>query len=259
MLLHVEKLESFDGLMLAYEIEGDGVPVLLLHGFATDSFINWVRPGITDALTKAGYRVILLDQRGHGGSAKPHDLEAYGDDAMIRDAQALLDHLGVASCLGAGYSMGARNMLGLVRADARMRAAVLGGIGSNMLHAREWGSSVADAMLAEDKKTITDRFAKSFRDFADLTGADRKALAAIQKNPRGPLSGLAEVGVPVLVLCGDNDPMIGSPQELAEAIPGARAAVVGGSHLNVVNNPDFHRELLAFLDEHRNHVDGKNS
>jgi pimeloyl-ACP methyl ester carboxylesterase len=254
MLLQVEKFESFDGLQLAYELDGDGVPVLLLHGFATDSFINWVRPGISDALTKAGYRVILFDQRGHGGSAKPHDVEAYGDDAMVRDAQTLLDHLGVQSCLGAGYSMGARNMLGLLGADARVRAAVLGGIGSNMLHAREWGSSVADAMLAEDKGTITDRFAKSFRDFADLTGADRQALAAIQSNPRGPLSGLDALGVPVLVLCGDNDPMIGSPAELAEAIPGARATVVGGSHLNVVNNPEFHRELLAFLDEHRDRV-----
>jgi pimeloyl-ACP methyl ester carboxylesterase len=254
MLLHVEKFESFDGLQLAYETEGDGVPVLLLHGFATDSFINWVRPGITDALTKADYRVILVDQRGHGGSGKPHDPDAYGDDAMVRDAQALLDHLGVESCLGAGYSMGARNMLGLLGADARVRAAVLGGIGSNMLHAREFGSSIADAMRAEDKKTITDRFAKSFRDFADLTGADREALAAIQSNPRGPFTELKAIGVPVLVLCGDNDPMIGSAAELAEAIPGARATVVGGSHLNVVNNPEFHRELLAFLDEHRERV-----
>lgn len=254
MLLHVEKFESFDGLKLAYEIEGEGVPVLLLHGFATDSFINWVRPGITDALTKAGYRVLMLDQRGHGGSAKPHDLEAYGDDAMVRDAQAFLDHVGVGACLGAGYSMGARNMLGVLKADGRVRAGVLGGIGSNMLHAREWGSSVADAMLAQDKGTITDRFAKSFRDFADLTGADREALAAIQRNPRGPLTGLDAIAVPTLVLCGDNDPMIGSPEELAQAIPGSRAAIVGGSHLNVVNNPDFHAELLAFFDEHRDRV-----
>ena len=254
MLLHVEKFESFDGLKLAYELEGDGVPVLLLHGFATDSFINWVRPGITDALVKSGYRVILLDQRGHGGSGKPHEPEAYGDDAMVRDAQALLDHVGVGNVLGAGYSMGARNMVGLVGADPRVRAAVFGGIGSNMLHAREFGSSLADAMLAEDKKTITDRFAKSFRDFADLTGADRQALAAIQNNPRGPLKGLDAIGVPTLVLCGDNDPMVGSPHELAAAIPDSRAVIVGGSHLNVVNNPDFHREMLAFFDEHRDRV-----
>jgi pimeloyl-ACP methyl ester carboxylesterase len=245
------RFRTFDGATLSYEIEGDGVPVLLLHGFATDAYINWVRPGITEKLVGAGYRVIMLDQRGHGLSDKPHDPEAYGDDAMLSDAQALLNELGIERCLGAGYSMGARNMVGLLGRDARVRAAVLGGIGSNMLHQREWGGAVADAMLAEDKRTVTDRYAKSFRDFADLTGADRQALAAIQRNPRGPLAGLDAISVPVLVLCGDNDPMVGSPQELADAMPNARVAIVGGTHLNVVNNPDFHRELIAFFDENR--------
>ena len=252
MLLDVTRFESFDGITLAYEVEGDGVPVLLLHGFATDAYINWVRPGIVGALVGRGYRTIALDQRGHGSSDKPHDPDAYADDAMIRDARTLLDHLGISTCLAAGYSMGARNTLGLLMADQRVRAAVLGGIGSNMLHAREWGGAIADAMVASDKGTITDPNAKSFRDFADLTGADKQALAAVMRNSREPLSRLDRVTVPVLVLCGDTDPMVGSPQELADAIPGARFAVVGGTHLNVVNNPAFHDELTSFLDGHRN-------
>ena len=110
---------------------------------------------------------------------------------------------------------------------------------------------MADAMEVSDRKAITDPTAKSFRDFADLTGADKRALAAVMRNSREPLSGLDRVTVPVLVLCGDTDPMVGSPQELADAIPGARAAVVGGTHLNVVNNPAFHAELTSFLDEHK--------
>jgi pimeloyl-ACP methyl ester carboxylesterase len=250
----VPKFQSFDGLTLAYEVEGDGVPVLLLHGFATDSYINWIRPGLVDALVKDGYRAILLDQRGHGTSDKPHDVAAYAEEAMIRDAQALLDHLGVGSCLAAGYSMGARNTLQLLISETRIRAAVLGGIGSNMLRARGWGSEVADALIATDKRTVTDRFARSFRDFADLTGADREALAAIQRNPRPPLEGLSSIGIPVLILCGDNDPLVGEPQELADAIPGAKVVIVGGTHLNVVNNPEFHRELIGFLSEHRGEV-----
>ena len=67
--------ESFDGTRLSYVIDGDGTPVLLLHGFATDVFINWVRPGITDRLVREGFRAIAIDQRGHGMSAKPHDDE----------------------------------------------------------------------------------------------------------------------------------------------------------------------------------------
>jgi pimeloyl-ACP methyl ester carboxylesterase len=239
--------ESFDGTRLSYETDGDGTPVLLLHGFATDAFINWVRPGMTDALNRAGFRTIALDQRGHGMSDKPHDDAAYAGDAMVKDAQALLDHLGIERALGLGYSMGGRNMLSLLLVDDRIRGAVLGGVGGNMLAAREFGSAISDAMLAEDKSSITNNFAKSFRDFADLTRADKVALAAVMRQAREPLQGLDTIDVPVLILTADNDPLAHSPETLAAAIPGATTAIVGGTHLNVVNNPEFHRVAVEFL------------
>ncbi len=244
-------LESFDGTKLSYDTDGDGVPVLLLHGFATDVYTNWVRPGITDALNRAGFRTIALDQRGHGMSGKPHDDAAYADGAMVKDAKALLDHLGLDRVLGLGYSMGARNLLELITQDDRIRAAVLGGVGGNMLEAREFGSAISDAMLAEDKGSITNNFAKSFRDFADLTRGDRVALAAVMRQSRPPLQGLAEISIPVLILTAEDDPLAHSPEKLAGAIPGARTAKVGGTHLNVVNNPEFHRTAIEFLSEHR--------
>jgi len=150
--------------------------------------------------------------------------------------------------------MGARTTLELITRDDRVRVAVLGGVGANMLRSREWGGAIADAMLVADKRTVTDRFARSFRDFADITGADREALAAIQSNPRPPLEGLEGISIPVLVLCGDNDPLVGTPSDLAEAIPGAKVVVVGGTHLNVVNNPEFQRELVEFLTEHKEEI-----
>jgi pimeloyl-ACP methyl ester carboxylesterase len=254
MLLDVQRFDSFDGSELAYEVRGDGPPVVLLHGFASDSFLNWERPGVLDKITAAGFRAIALDQRGHGSSAKPHDPDAYGDGAMVRDAQALIEHLDLGRVLCVGYSMGARTTLELVTRDDRVRAAVLGGIGANMLRSREWGGAVADAMTVGDKRQVTDRFARSFRDFADLTGADREALAAIQRNPRPPLQGLDGISIPVLVLCGDNDPLVGDPAGLAEVIPGAEVVVVGGTHLNVVNNPQFQDALLGFLEKNREAV-----
>ena len=251
MLLDVPHFDSFDGTKLAYEVAGDGPPVLLLHGFASDSFLNWERPGLLDRITSSGFRALALDQRGHGRSDKPHEPESYGGAAMVRDAQALIDHLEVERCMCVGYSMGARTTLELITREDRVRAAVLGGIGANMLRAREWGGNVADAMVVADKRQVTDRFARSFRDFADITGADREALAAIQRNPRPPLEGLDEISIPVLVLCGDNDPLVGNPDELAAVIPGAEVVVVGGTHLNVVNNPAFQDALLGFLDKHK--------
>jgi pimeloyl-ACP methyl ester carboxylesterase len=174
---------------------------------------------------------------------------AYADDAMRKDAAALADHLGLDGFLCVGYSMGAGVTLRLLQHDDRVRAAVLGGIGGNTLRRRERGA-IAEALVAENPSEVDDRIARSFREFADLTGADKQALAAIQHNPFPALEDLDGVGVPVLVLCGDNDPLAGSAQELAEAIPGARAAVMGGTHLNVINNREFHRELVGFLSEH---------
>ncbi|MEX0875079.1 MAG: alpha/beta fold hydrolase [Actinomycetota bacterium] len=246
------RFESFDGTQLSYEIDGDGVPVLFLHGFASDSFINWVRPGVIDAVARAGFRAFALDQRGHGLSDKPHEKAAYADAAMVRDARGLLDHLEMSRCLCVGFSMGAMNTVGLIKLDDRIKAAVLGGVGSHTLLARaEGGNFLADAMLAEDKSTITNPIAKSFRDFADLTRADKKALAAIQDQARPPMAGLESLDIPVLVLGASNDPLAGDPQALADKIPGAKSVTVGGTHLNVVNNPEFHTALVDFLNEHR--------
>lgn len=238
---------SFDDLELQYTDEGGGSPVLLLHGFASSSYLNWVRPGIVDALLEAGYRAVALDQRGHGLSAKPHEPTAYAGDAMVRDARALLDHLGIDGCAVVGYSMGAGVTFRLIQADDRVRRAVLGGIGLRFLdRARPAPDPVADALEAEDRTTITDRTARSFRDFADLTKSDRRALAAYRRAPRPEMGDPSAIAIPVLVLCGEDDrPQ--APEALAERIPGARAMILPGTHLNVVNHPEFRRAIIEFL------------
>ena len=79
MNLNLPQFLSFqrDGLQLAYFDEGDpsGVPVLLIHGFASSAAVNWVHPGWVKTLGDAGYRVIALDNRGHGDSTKLYDQE----------------------------------------------------------------------------------------------------------------------------------------------------------------------------------------
>src|SRR5262245_37410498 len=106
-LRQVERFASFDGTEIAYTVSGSGPDVLLLHGFAADHRVNWVEPGVVDALVDGGHRVIAYDARGHGASGKPHDPDAYAHDAMPRDATTLLDHLDVTTVDVVGYSMGA--------------------------------------------------------------------------------------------------------------------------------------------------------
>ncbi|MCX7308767.1 MAG: alpha/beta fold hydrolase, partial [Afipia sp.] len=76
---------------IAYLDEGEGDPIVLIHGFASSKNVNWVYPLWVSTLTKAGYRVIALDNRGHGESSKLYDPEQYSIGAMAGDARALMD------------------------------------------------------------------------------------------------------------------------------------------------------------------------
>ena len=62
-----------DGFNFAFLDKGEGAPVLLIHGFASTHFVNWVSPGWVKTLADAGYRTVALDNRGHGLSSKSYD------------------------------------------------------------------------------------------------------------------------------------------------------------------------------------------
>jgi pimeloyl-ACP methyl ester carboxylesterase len=243
-----------DGLELAYELEGEGPPVLLHHGFAADVDANWVRPGIVAAVVASGRRVVAVDARGHGRSAKPHDPDAYRGPVMARDVSALLDHLGIDEVDVVGYSMGGLVTSLLLAEEPRVRSAVLGGVGARLILRTGPpmpAAQIAAALEAEDSSTITGAVPRAFRAFADSTGADRFALAAIQRAGLPPPPDLSKVRVPVLVIAGDRDDLVGDPSVLAAAIPGARSVVVSGDHLSAVYDPRFPAEVVAFLDEVR--------
>src|SRR5436305_6967436 len=214
----MERYTSFDGIGIAYAVSGDGPTALLLHGFAADADRNWVHPGVVDALVGSGRRVVAYDARGHGQSDKPHDTEAYAGDAMVRDAMGLLDHLGIDVVDIVGYSMGSMISSRVASADGRVRSVVLGGIGAGGANrlSPEGRAAIADALTAEDPATIEAAAPRAFRAFADSTGADRQALAAIQRAPRnGPAVSVEGIKAPLLVITGDRDALVGSPDDLA--------------------------------------------
>src|SRR6476620_8176358 len=91
---------------IAYLDEGEGDPILLIHGFATSKNVNWVYPGWVSELTKNRRRTIAIDLRGHGDSAKLYDPNQYSIDIMAGDVAALMDHLNIARADMMGYSLG---------------------------------------------------------------------------------------------------------------------------------------------------------
>src|ERR1700754_3498892 len=93
---------------IAYLDEGEGDPILLVHGFASSKSVNWVYPGWVSELTKSGRRVIAFDHRGHGLSDKLYDPADYTIEILASDVTALMDHLGIRRADIMGYSMGGR-------------------------------------------------------------------------------------------------------------------------------------------------------
>jgi pimeloyl-ACP methyl ester carboxylesterase len=253
----VEQLITRDGLRLVYDVVGEGPTVLLHHGFAADARINWGQPGIVAALAARGRRVVALDARGHGRSDRPHDPAAYAGATMMEDCRELMDQLEVDALDVVGYSMGGRVAALLAAREPRVRSVVLGGVSLRLLHRRRAPqdapgatpfTGIADALEAEDPAGITDPVARGFRTFAERTGADRLALAAIQRAEPPPAVELGAISCPVLVLAGDRDELVGDPSELARAIPGAELVVVHGDHLGAVLDPAFTQAIISFLD-----------
>src|SRR5262249_44266225 len=152
---------------------------------------------------------------------KPHDPKAYEDNAMAKDVQSLLDHLSIDAVDVVGHSMGSFVSASLVPSEPRARSLVLGGVGARMLDGGRAMrmSAVADALEADAPDTISDAMARGFRQFAESTGADRLALAAIQRaDRRHEGNRLGDIAVPTLVLVGDKDVLVGAPQPLVDAI-----------------------------------------
>jgi pimeloyl-ACP methyl ester carboxylesterase len=236
---------------IAYDMAGEGKPVLLIHGFASNARVNWWDTGWVKVLTEAGYQVITFDNRGHGLSGKLYDVAAYPAPEMAEDARRLLDHLGIEKTLVMGYSMGARISAFLtINHPERVRAAVFSGLAENMIKGFGRSEPIAEALEAPSLEAVTDPEARTFRAFAEQTKADLRALAACMRSERAKLAlaDLARIRVPVLVVAGEVDDTAGRVEPLVEAIPGARGIVLPRrNHMNAVGDRQHKEEVLKFL------------
>ena len=244
---------AHDGVEIAFLDEGAGEPIVLVHGFASNAQVNWVHPGWVATLTRAGRRVIALDNRGHGASSKLYDPAAYHSAVMAEDVRALLDHLELGTADVMGYSMGARITAFLALAHpARVRKAVLGGLGMHLVDGVGLPESIAEALEAPSLADVRDPQGRMFRAFAEQTKSDLTALAACIRGSRQTLSReqVASIRMPVLVAVGTKDTVAGPAHELAALLPRGRALdIPGRDHMLAVGDKVFKEGVLAFLAE----------
>lgn len=230
-----------------------GLPVLLIHGFASTHAVNWVFPQWVKTLTGAGRRVVAFDNRGHGRSEKFYDPAAYSLPQMAEDAHAILDVLDIPVADVMGYSLGARIAAFLAKAHGhRMRRMILGGIGDNLLNRPGLSQSIVAAMEAPSAQCLADPLDRTFRSFAEKTKSDLKALAACARGARQILSEseLREIDMPVMIVMGTNDQIGGDPHVLARAFK--RACVVDilrRDHNQTVGDKVYKASVLDFLEQ----------
>jgi pimeloyl-ACP methyl ester carboxylesterase len=236
---------------IAYLDEGEGEPILLVHGFASSKNVNWVYPTWVSELRKGGRRVIALDNRGHGDSEKLYDPAQYSIPRMAGDVVALMDHLGIPRADVMGYSLGARMTawLGSTQPE-RLRSAILGGIGIAMIDGGGPGENVAVALEAPTLEDVIDPVGRTFRAFADQTRSDRKALAACLRGSRGLMTRdqAKSIGVPVLIAVGTADEVAGSAEQLGRIIPGSEVLdIPNRDHMRAVGDKVYKDGVSDFL------------
>lgn len=245
-----------DGIELAYLDTGPaGAPVIvLIHGFASNHRVNWVDTGWVRTLTAVGLRVVAIDNRGHGASAKLYDPALYTAPMMAEDAGRLLDHLDISQAVVMGYSMGARITAFLAMAHgARVTAAIFAGLGGNMVRPMAGTGPIAAALEAPSLDAVTNPTARTFRAFAESTRSDLKALAACIRGAREPITpeALTRVVCPALVAVGDLDVIGGPADALARLLPkGEALTILGRDHQKAVGDKQYKDGVVEFLRRH---------
>ncbi len=238
---------SFDGIKIAYTDEGKGDPVFLLHGFI-NTRKHWDRAALKKDLIAAGYRVIIPDQRGNGDSDKPHNPEAYANNAEVKDLMALADYLGIEEYEIVGYSRGSIVLAELLTEDKRIKKAVIGGMGIDFTNP-DWEIRKTFAK-AFGREIPLDDMTKGAVFYAKSIKADLKALSLLQYHqPATPISELERIKTKILILRGDKDDSNGSAPELQQHLSNSRLQIVSGDHNNTYKSQVFSDAVMAFLKE----------
>lgn len=219
-----------DNRRIHYQVEGDGPPLLLHHGF-TSSLEAWRFFGFTSVLRQY-YQVIMFDALGHGQSDKPHETAAYTQVQRCRDAVAVLDALQIERAHFFGYSLGGWVGYGLVRhAPQRLSSLILGA--AHPYEDRSWDGFHGidgrdpEAFIATFEALLDEQISPQVQML--IRANDLVALAAAAQQPRPSQQNLlARMDLPCLLFCGDADARHAAVERTAALLPQAEFVSLPG-------------------------------
>ena len=239
-----------------YEQHGEGIPVVLVHGGATSFQNNYAVFGWIDRLNQSGLQVIGLDMRGHGKSDKPLKTEDYGTENLASDVLAVMDELGLSKVSIIGYSLGSAVTLHLIQTfPERFSKAALVATGDGLLGFPPHVFTALFPALAEAiarpvfPKDLPPHVA-AYWTFVTESGGSREAISAATKADYPPLSieFASKIHVPVLVVSGEKDPVLGQGPRLAEALPnGEYLEIPKADHFNLAAKSNVKNAIVDFI------------
>lgn len=254
-----------NGVRIHFTMRGKGAPVILLHGFAINSDLNWRLPRTFSHLVQ-NHKVIAMDLRGHGRSGKPHEDAAYGPE-MAEDVIRLMDHLGLQKAHLCGYSMGGFISIYLMTAHPE-RFITVSACGAGWMEAGTEDSRLLELVAADLRQRGTFRqLIQMLRPEGQTAGLlriffmdagmrainDKDALAAVAQS----FSQLAvtkdqldENQVPLQLIIGEKDPIKRSVDAL-EFLSNRRTVVLdNATHTSAMWRRELKRNLATFITRH---------
>jgi Lysophospholipase len=252
--LPIEKLEiqGLGGLPIAVHVvgpkSGTGRDLVLIHGYFSNAFTNWIRYGHAARLVEAGFRLIMPDLRGHGESGKPQDAADYPADALTDDNLAVIEQLGLADYNLGGYSLGARTSVRMLARGATPRRVILAGMGlRGLVHTLDKGGYYKNVLtnLGTFERGTSEWMTEAF---LKTTKGDPVAMLHILNTfvdtPQEVIAGFTQ---PTEVICGADDRDNGVAQALADILPNGRYVEIPGNHMNAVTRKELGQAMVDFL------------
>jgi pimeloyl-ACP methyl ester carboxylesterase len=237
-----------------YEMQGDGDPIVLLHGFTSSFARDWEQRGWVEFLADSGFQVIGTDFRSHGQSARVHTPAEAATEALARDIVHLLDHLEVDRADAFGFSMGGGVALHLaMNYPDRINSVIVAGVGDaaiNRLHDPEHVSEIAAAFERAPDEAPRMPTAERIRRGAEAAGNDPAALAPFLHTGGWPggLDAQRELTAPVLIIAAANDQYMATIDELVRWLPHAEVQRVPNvDHYTLLDADAVREGVLRFL------------